>query len=206
MIKISFSGFSGSGKTALLNEVKKILSLKYKVEYCDEANDKNPFDESQKSSFVSQFFCFSSQINEENIRGMAMMDFLLCDQSVLDYWVYWNSFIRDMRDIKNIEMAPYLREKNTILETMYRFWIKSYDLIFWIRVDLKELGKRELPYEWNTMQQNDIKRMEELYQETVIDSDVKIIEIWNNKSIDESAHEIIKHIYSYKDKETAADS
>ena len=196
MIKISFSGFSGSGKTSLLAEVKKILSLKYKVESIDEIKGKNPFD-SDKKSFTSQFFLMSAQINEENIKAMSGPDFLLSDQSVLDHWVNWKSYIADK------EMSPQLEEKHKLITDLYRLWIKTYDMIFLIRMDLKELEKREFNNEIRIADIDHIKKIDELYK-TAVDTDrLKVIEIWNNNTIDESAHEIIKSISQFKDMEEA---
>jgi deoxyadenosine/deoxycytidine kinase len=195
MIKISFSGFSGSGKTSLLTEVKKILALKDNVEAIDEIKSKNPFDDSQKFNFISQFFHFSTQINDENKKSISPQDFLLCDQSILDQWVAWNSHLEGK------EMTPQLEEKHIILENLYRFWIKTYDLIFLIRMDLIELEKRELANELKITDLETVKRIEEIYKEIVVEDNLTVIEIWNNNSIDESAHEIIKHITEYKEKE-----
>ena len=195
MIKISFSGFSGSGKTSLLTEVKKILSLKYKVDSIDKIKGKNPFDNDKKSLFISQFFYLSTQINDENIKAMTPMDFLLCDQSVLDQWIYWRNYITDK------ETIPQLEEKNNILKNIYRFWIKTYDLIFLIRMDLKELEKRGITNEFRIADLEYIAKTEQLFKQTVQEDNLKIFEIWNNNTIDESAHEIIKVISEYKETE-----
>jgi deoxyadenosine/deoxycytidine kinase len=197
MIKISFSGFSGSGKTSLMTEVKKILSLKSRVEAIEEIKGKNPFDSDKKSCFVSQFFIISTQINEENRKALAPLDYLLCDQSVLDQWVYWNSYISDK------EMTPQMEEKNNLLKDLYRLWIKTYDLIFLIRMDLNELEKREITNEIRIADLEHIREIEELYQESIREDGLKVIEIWNNNTIDESAHEIIRVIseYTERDKE-----
>jgi len=194
MTKISFSGFSGSGKTSLLAEVKKILSLKFKVESIDEIKGKNPFD-SEKKSFISQFFIMSSQINEENIKAMTGSDYLLCDQSVLDHWVNWNSYLSDQ------EMSPQLEEKHKLITDLYRFWIKNYDLIFLIRMDFKELEKREFNNEIRIADIEHIKKIDELYKEAIETDQLKVIEIWNNNTIDESAHEIIKSISQHRELE-----
>jgi len=193
MIKISFSGISGSGKTSLMQEVKKILSLKYKVSSVDEINGRNPFDNDKRSSFVSQFYYFSSQMNEENIHALAAPDFLLCDRSVLDQWIYWKHHVAKK------EMTPRLEEKDALLKHLYRFWISSYHLVFFIRMDLKELDTREFDSEFRTTDVEYIKRTEDLFVETIEEDHLNIIEIWNNKSIDESACGIIKAISDYKD-------
>jgi hypothetical protein len=195
MTKISFSGFSGSGKTSLLAEVKKILSLKSKVEPIDEIKGKNPFDSDQKSSFISNFFSMSTQINEENIKSMTGSDYLLCDQSVLDEWVNWNCYISDK------EMTPQLEQKHNLLKDLYRLWIQTYDLIFLIRMDLNEFEKREFNNEIRIADIEHIKKMDALYKTTIDTDNLKVIEIWNNTTIDESAHKIIQFISDFKDKE-----
>jgi hypothetical protein len=195
MIKISFSGFSGSGKTSLLTEVKKILSLKSKVESIDEIKGKNPFDSDQKSSFVSNFFLVSTQINEENIKSMTGADYLLCDQSVLDLWVNWNSYISDK------EMTPQLEQKHNVLKDLYRLWIQTYDLIFLIRMDLNEFEKREFNNEIRIADIEHVKQIDALYRTTIDTDNLKVIEIWNNATVDESAHKIIQSITDFKEKE-----
>lgn len=197
MIKISFSGLSGSGKTSLLAEVKKILSLKYKVDSIEEARGKNPFDSDKKSCFVSQFFYVSTQINEENKKSLAPPDFLLCDQSALDQWIAWRHYTSDK------EKTPQILEKDDVMKTLYRFWIKTYQLIFLIRTDPKELEKRELKNELRIADADDITQIEELYKERVKEDNLKVIEIWNNNTIDESAHEILKHISEFAEMEIA---
>jgi len=200
MIKIAFSGISGSGKTSLLSEVKKILALKYKVGSIDEINGRNPFDNDKRATFVSQFFYISTQINEENIHAIPPTDFLLCDRSVLDQWIYWRRYIADK------ELTPLLEEKNKIMESLYRFWIKSYDLIFFIRMDLKELENREYNSEFRTAEPEYIKKTEELFLDTIETDNLEVVEIWNNTSIDESAHKIIKTISEFKESLEAPES
>lgn len=193
MIKISFSGISGSGKTSLLNEVKKILSLKYKVSVIDEVNGKNPFDNSRRSSFVSQFFYISTQINEENIHTTSPGDFLLCNRSVLDQWIYWRNRLSEM------EKSPALEEKNKLLENLYRFWIKTYDLIFFIRMSANSIESRELTQEFRTTEPEYIKRMEECFMETIRADNLNVTEIWNNGTIDNSTFQIIRRISDYRE-------
>lgn len=197
MIKISFSGYAGSGKTSLMNEVKKILSLKSKVETVDQLNGRNPFDSDKKSSFASQFFYMSSQINEENVRSMVPLDFLLCDQSVLDQWLYWRAQFMEK------EITPRLEEKDQLLRNMFRFWIKTYDLTFIIRTDLNEYEKREFK---NLLRKPDldyIRKSDEILKSIIEEENLNVIETWNNNSIDECAHEIIRVISDYREQENS---
>jgi deoxyadenosine/deoxycytidine kinase len=195
MIKVSFSGFAGSGKTSLMNEVKKILSLKSKVETTEQLKGKNPFDDDKKSCFASQFFFLSTQINEENTKSILSSDYLLCDQSVLDQWIYWKHYISDK------EMNPRLIEKNDLLRNMYRFWIQTYDMIFLVRIDLNELEKREFDNEFRILDLDHIKKTDEIFKSVVEEDNLRVFNNWNNNSIDESAHEIIRVISEYKGKE-----
>jgi len=188
MIKIAFSGSLGSGRTSLMTEGKKILSLKYDADAVEDMTQKNPFDTDKKSSFISQFFYVTNQINEENVRSMASPDILLCDGCVLDSWIGWMKYIEDL------EGSPQLEEKNQLLRSLYRFWIKTYDLIFFIRVDPQELEKRKEQESLALPDMDYLKELESLYLNTITEDGLDVIEIWNNTSVDEGAHHIIKHI------------
>ena len=188
MIKLSFSGALDSGKTSLLIEAKKILSLKYSVASLEDMSQKNPFDTDKKSSFISQFFYITHQINEENVKSMSSPDILLCDASVLDIWIGWKKYIGD------IEKSNAIEEKNQLIQSIYRFWIKTYDFIFFLRVDGKELEKRKEQDKLVLPEMEYLKEMETLYLDTIAKDNLNVIEIWNNSSIDEGAHSIIEHI------------
>jgi len=195
MIKVSFSGYAGSGKTSLMNEVKKILSLKSKVEAIEQLKGKNPFDNDKKSCFVSQFFYITTQINEENTRIIAPLDYLLCDQSVLDQWAYWRYYLNSK------DITPKMEEKNTLLRNIYRYWIKTYDLVFMIRTDLNELEKREFKNELRIPDIDHIKKTDEIYKAIIEEDNLKVYNIWNNNSIDESAFEVLRVISECKNKD-----
>ncbi len=191
MNKISLSGVYGGGKTSLLTEVKKILSLKYKITTINDINTKNPFDDDIKSSFISHFFSIATQINEENIEMQKNFDLLFSDRSILDHWVLWKS------SLQNVEMNEKLEEKNELLKNLYKFWIESYDLIFLVRIDLKEFEKREQNIEFRSRNIDYIKQTEDLFMETIKEDNLKVIEIWNNTTIDESAHKVIQAISAH---------
>lgn len=191
MNKISVSGVYGGGKTSLLTEVKKILSLKYKITSVNDINSKNPFDDEIKSSFISHFFFMTEQINEENVEMQKNFDLLFSDRSILDHWILWKS------SLQNMEMNAKLEEKNELLKNIYKFWIGSYDLIFLVRVDLKEFEKREQNNEFRVRNIDYIKQTEELFIETAREENLKVIEIWNNSTIDESAHKVIQAISAH---------
>ena len=191
MNKISLSGVYGGGKTSLLTEVKKILSLKYKITTLNDINTKNPFDDDIKSSFISHFFSIATQINEENIEMQKNFDLLFSDRSILDHWVLWKS------SLQNVEMNEKLEEKNELLKNIYKFWIDSYDLVFLVRIDLKEFEKREQNIEFRSRNIDYIKQTEDLFMETIKEDNLKVIEIWNNTTIDESAHKVIQAISAH---------
>ena len=133
----------------------------------------------------------STQINEENIEMQKNHDLLFSDRSILDHWILWKSSLR------NVEMNEKLEEKNELLKNIYKFWIESYDLAFLIRVDLKEFEKREQNSEFRVRNIDYIKQTEDLFMETIKEDDLKVIEIWNNSTIDESAHKVIQAISAH---------
>ncbi len=192
MHKIAFSGIPGSGKTSILTEVKKILSLKSRIEDVPDLRMSSRFDFDQKTGFISQFFFLSNQINEENIRSLSQPDYLLCDCSVIDHWLKWQKFLAEKKPGSQIE------DKNTLLKNLYNFWITTYTVIFRIRVDSKELEKR-LPTSGLHAHDIDLsQQMDALFGQIILDNQINAIDIWNQKSIDESAQEILKKISELK--------
>ncbi len=187
-MKISFSGTPKSGKSSLLKEVKKILSLKYNVEAVDEISPKNPFDDDKKSEFRSQFFYMTTQVNEENVKSLMTPDLMLCDRSVLDQWIYWK------KHINNQNTTPSLEEKSKLLENIYHYWMKTYDLVFLIRLDTREYEKRNSGNEFREVTSDYIKETERLFSRVIEHDNLKVHEIWNNNSLDESAQQIIQII------------
>ena len=191
-MKISISGLPGCGKSSISNELNKILSLKQNIELV-EISKKNPFDSGQKSCFVSQFFYMSTQINQENVKSDTSPDILLCDQSVLDHWVYWKKYRTELSGGKQI------KEKDQIINHLYRFWIKTYDMIIYIRTDLEKLFDR---YEGKGPEdpgQDYFIQMDRLYNETISEDKLKIQEIWNNQSIDECVHYALEAVSKYQE-------
>jgi thymidylate kinase len=192
MIKISFSGCHGVGKSSLLSEGKKILSLKEQVESLEDLSKNNPFDTDNKLSFIRQFYSLTNQINEENLKALASPDLLLCETSILDQWVQWKRYISNLTHNNNSE------EKNQLLQNLYHFWIKTYDIIFFIRVDPKILKERKDTGKFEPPSEEYLKEVENFYQQIIKEDNLKVIEIWNNNSVDESTHEIIKHISEFQ--------
>lgn len=192
MIKISFSGCTGTGKTSILNEGKKILSLKEEVESIEYLSQKNPFDTDNKLNFVGQFYSLTNQINEENLKALTSPDLLLCDTSILDQWIRYKKYISD------VENNNHSVEKNNLLKNLYHFWIRTYDIIFFIRVDPKILENRKDTKKLELPSLDYFKETESFYLQTIKDDNLKVIEIWNNNSVDESAHDIIKHISEFQ--------
>jgi deoxyadenosine/deoxycytidine kinase len=192
MHKIAFSGIPGSGKTSILAEVKKLLSLKFRVEEVPDLKLNSPFDFDQKAGFVSQFFFISNQINEENIRSLARPDFLLCDGSLLDQWLEWQRCLAEKQS--NGQMA----EKNALLENLYRFWIPTYAATFRIRVDVKILKKRVPKTGLREYPLDLCPQLDELYSQIIQLDRLRATDIWNHQSVDESAHEVMKQITDLK--------
>ncbi|MCX6555463.1 MAG: hypothetical protein NTZ12_10730 [Candidatus Aminicenantes bacterium] len=192
MHKIAFSGIPGSGKTSILTEVKKILSLKSRVEDVPDLRLSSPFDFDQKACFISQFFFITNQINEENIHSLNQPDYLLCDCSLLDHWVKWKNFLAEKKANSQME------ENRRLLETLYRFWIDSYALLFRVRIDAKELEKRIPKSGLRDHEHAHSGPMDKLYGQIILADQIHAFDIWNHQSIDESAQEVLKRITDLK--------
>jgi deoxyadenosine/deoxycytidine kinase len=192
MHKIAFSGIPGSGKTSILTEVKKILSFKFRVEDVPDLSLNSPFDFDHQAGFISQFYFVSNQINEENIRSLNQPDYLLCDCSILDHWLKWQKILAEKKSNGQIE------EKSRLLKNLYQFWIPSYTLIFRFRVDSKELEKRIPKNGLRIYELNHSQPMDELYSKIILDYQINAVDIWNHKSIDESAQEVLNKIADFK--------
>jgi len=192
MHKIAFSGITGSGKTSILTEVKKILSLKSRTDDVPDLRLSSRFDFDQKAGFVSQFFFISNQINEENIRSLGHPDFLLCDCCILDHWLKCQEFLAEKK------AGSACGDKNKLLQSLYHFWIPTYTVVFRIRVDGKELEKR-LPQSGLRARETDRSHaLDKLYGQIIAADRIQAIDIWNHKSIDESAQEVLKKIGELK--------
>ena len=192
MRKIAFSGISGCGKTSILGEVKKILSLKSRVEEVPDLRLSSRFDFDQKVGFISQFFFISNQINEENIRALGQPDYLLCDCSVLDHWVKSQKFLAEKKT------GSLAEERKQLLKNLYHFWIPSYTVTFMIRVDGKELEKRLPKSAWRADDADHAQSLDKLYGQIIASDQLHALDIWNHKSIDESAQEVLKKIGELK--------
>jgi hypothetical protein len=192
MVKIAFSGIPVTGKTSILAEVRKILALKFHVDEADDVAPTSPFDVDQKAGFAAQFYFLTTQINEENIRAMNHPDILLCDRSILDQWVYWKKEVAQKGANGNLE------EKTEFLRSIYQFWVRSYSLIFHVRVDPKILNARKEPESDPNLNPKEMQAMEEMFLDTIARDRLKAIDIWNHQSVDESAQKVIDKLSDLK--------
>ena len=192
MVKIAFSGIPTVGKTSVLAEVKKILALKFHVEEAEDVARASPFDVDAKSGFVSQFFFLTTQINEENIRAMNHPDILLCDRSILDQWVYWKRMAAQKEANGNLE------EKTRLLGTIFQFWIPTYSLIFHVRTDPRILKARKDSERGTRFSPEEMRGMEEMFLDTITREQLKVADVWNHQSVDESAQQVMIELSNLK--------
>jgi len=192
MHKMAFSGVSGSGKTTILAEVKKLLALKYRVEEIPDLRQNSPFDFDQKAGFASQFYFITSQINEENIRAQGRPDFLLCDGSLLDHWLEWRH---------SLAAKPgngQAGEKNALLEGLYRFWMPTYTVVFRMRADAKVLKKRLAAAGLHEYPLDISPQLDEMYGRIILQDHIQTFDVWNHQTVDESAQEVMTHLAAMK--------
>ena len=192
MHKITFSGVPGSGRTSVSAEVKKLLSLKYRVEEVPDLKLNSPFDFDQKAGFVSQFFFITTQINEENIHAQSHPDFLLCDGSLLDHWLEWRCALAERPG------NGQASERNALLKSLYRFWLPTYALVFRVRADATVLKKRIPKTRLKEYPLDECHQLDELYGRIIQEDGIQSFDVWNHQSIDESAQEVMAHLADLK--------
>lgn len=192
MHKIAFSGIPGSGKTSILAEVKKLLSLKFRVEDVPDSKLNSPFDFNQPAGFVSQFYFASNQINEENIRSLSRPDFLLSDGSILDHWLEWQ------RSLTEKKGETHVAEKNKLLESLFKFWMPTYAVTFRVRVDAKILKDRIPKAGLREYHPDRCQQLDELYGQVIQAGRIPAFDIWNHQTVDESAQEVMSQLASLK--------
>lgn len=192
MHKIAFSGVPGSGKTSTLAEVKKLLSLKYRVEDVPDLKPNGPFDFDQKTGFVSQFYFITSQINEENLHAQDGPDFLLSDGSLLDHWLEWREFLE--RANGNGRPAG----ADALMEALYRFWLPTYAVVFRLRADAAALKKRKSRAGLREYPLERCQQADERFARLVQEERVPAFDVWNHQSIDESAQDVMVRLAEMK--------
>ncbi|RQW03609.1 hypothetical protein EH223_09460 [candidate division KSB1 bacterium] len=116
----------------------------------------------------------------------------MCDCSILDHWLKWQKFLAEKKSGSQIE------EKNNLLKSLYYFWITTYTVIFRIRVNSKELEKRLPASGLHAHDIDQCQQMDALYGQIILADQIHAIDIWNQKSIDESAQEVLKKISELK--------
>ena len=194
MLKISFSGVPGCGRSSLVEEVRKILAIKSRVNLIDEISRKNPFDDHLRSHFESQFFYLTTQINEENSHLYSPLDYLLCDQSVIDQWVSWLASYEKKKE----ETRRNLLEHHRVMQSLFRFWINTYDIMFLIRVSNDVFRERQTDERLRKIDGLDQQAREKLFLRVIAEENIRVVEIWNNTSIDEAALHMIQHIQEFQ--------
>jgi len=194
MLKISFSGVPGCGRSSLAKEVRKILALKSRTDLIEDINRKNPFDDHQRSSFESQFFYISTQINEENKRCFSPLDYVLSDQSILDQWVSWLSSFNKLNEKAKKKQS----EHHHLMETIFRFWIRTYDLLFLIRVSPEIYESRQKENRLRQINGLGNEEREKLFLKTIQEEKITVIETWNNTTVDETALKMIQSVNEFQ--------
>jgi hypothetical protein len=192
MRKIAFCGIPSGGKTVLLAEVRKILGLRHRVVVVDDVGLQSPFDVEDKGGFPSQFYYLTAQLHCEHLAAAQNPEMMLCDRSVLDQWVYWKKTRLDqLEDTRGDER---ITERDRVMECLYRFGIRSYDLLVHVRADLRELPARWRGIGPGVLDQETLAQIETLYVEELTASGAPVWDVWNNLSVDEAAQAVVEEI------------
>lgn len=188
MIKIAISGIPNAGTSSLVEEVGKILALKHRVAFVEDISRGHPFNADQTFSFPVQFYCLSSQIVQEHLKSGDLPDILICDRCVLDYWIFWKKYSSHM------EKEPSLERKESLLSSLYRFWIASYDVLVRVRIDPKTIESRAQRNQFESLSLDELHEIEEWFLRTIQEDGLKVMEVWNHQTIDECAQQIVRGI------------
>jgi len=135
MKKIAFIGTHGIGKTTITHQtVAELKRRGVNAEFLGEVVRNCPFPINEETSKESQMWVLHSQIVKE-IELDKKCDWLICDRSILDSYVYYfNKFGR-----------------NRGVELFLKDYMKSYDLLIRIPINkdfLKEDGIRSIDPEF----------------------------------------------------------
>jgi nicotinamide riboside kinase len=113
-VKVAFIGTHGVGKTTLCYDLAAILKRNdVSVDMVKEVARLSPLPVNRQTSLEAQTWILMTQIAEE-IRSGAHHQVVVCDRSVLDNYAYM--------------LLACGRQR--AFETLARYWMKSYDLLF----------------------------------------------------------------------------
>lgn len=124
MIKVALIGAHGTGKTTICHELvselkKRGLSAHYLVEIAREAR-KAGFKLNEGTTKESQEWILHTQMAKELEFGAAGdVDFLVCDRSVLDNYIYY--------------LAQF--GKHELLDSVVDSWTKTYSFLFKVPIN-----------------------------------------------------------------------
>jgi len=117
--KIAFIGTHGTGKTTLAHELVVKLKKKGKhVEFLPEIVRECPFPVNEKATKKAQLWILFTQIIRE-FEKEEKADFLVCDRSILDPYVY---YVRKFGRLKFIEhlVKKHLKTYNLLIKVPMR--------------------------------------------------------------------------------------
>lgn len=128
-IKIAFTGSYETGKTLMAKLLFDFLvKKKYKVEFIEELTRKFiPINKINKdTTFLKQKWILLKQIAKEAEAEFKKPDFILCNRSILDNYVYlWHS----------------LEKHNRLLFNMVFNYLPTYDFLFYLPLRQKILNR-----------------------------------------------------------------
>ncbi len=131
-LKIGLMGTHGIGKTTLLYSLAGFLKNHgYNVAFVEEMSRKCPLPINEETNFDAQFWIMLNQIREEIEKSGE--DIVLTDRTVLDNFAY---LVRKAK--MNGGIDP---EKVEEMSRIAKFWMKTYDYIFFIQpIELENLA------------------------------------------------------------------
>jgi thymidylate kinase len=141
-MKIAFTGSHGVGKTTLINELEKELSISKNIEVtkeipriiCEVVNNPEYFRRGQ-NNLDKQLLILLGQVIQEYDLSKSDLEIVLCDRTIFDHWAY------TLYLFKNELNNDYIK----IIENFLVKHMSSYDKIFYLPIefDVEDDGTRE---------------------------------------------------------------
>jgi nicotinamide riboside kinase len=170
-MKIAIIGTHGSGKTTIINELARELSLKNEnFAILPEVPGRCPLPINREGDLKSQMWIMARQIAEE-LELEHKHEIIICDRSIIDEYIY----TLDACERQNTEMPKWL-------ESLFLEHAPTYDFLFKTKMNpayLKHDGIRDIDHRWQ-------KQIEDKFNEIL-----ETHNIWHHKLPEKNSTEYI---------------
>lgn len=134
MKKIAFIGAHGAGKTTLAyHTAAHLKTLGKNVDIVPERARFSPFGINENMEVRTSFWCVADQIKLEMEAEKRNLDYLICDRTTFDTFLYCDEMIIDKNNL------PLNYE---VMKAMANDWLDTYDKIYRVNSELQLLDDK----------------------------------------------------------------